>query len=254
MDEKCPVSSDDSFIDVCSVTEDDSLASRLRSEVLLPEQNEPVQNMFESFDSIIKNVTPPRKLDGQSHSDKKSSSGKHQKMCKSLSDQCLRKNQSSDRKRKLSYSITSSPESSPDKKIPKLTIKMRRDPILETMEESLSTAKRIEGKLEEFESHMLKHCHRKRRNSGKLPPRSPIHCTPRSPIHAPKSPLHCEKTCLNSGQSSIAPKTFYPLSSSHTFPKKLRLKLGDQSFSISIPQPNDFSQVQTTGHYDQHHS
>lgn len=264
--EKCVINSDDSFIDVCSISEEDSLANCLLSEAQVQQDRcEPVQNIFESFDSIIKNVTPPRKTEGQCHShesEKKSSVNKHQKMYKSLSDQCLRKMHNSDRKRKLSYSIMSSPESSPDKKIPKLTIKMRRDPILETMEESLSTAKRIEGKLEEFESHLLKHCHRKRRNSGKMPPKSPIncsshsppkspiHCTPRSPLHGPKSPLHTDKTSLKSVQSSIAPKTFYPLTSSHTFPKKLRLKLGDQSFSISIPQPHDFSQVQTVEQHE----
>jgi hypothetical protein len=50
---------DDSFIDVCSFSEEqqgDSLAHRLKSEIT----QEPVDNMFESFESIIKNVTPPR--------------------------------------------------------------------------------------------------------------------------------------------------------------------------------------------------
>ncbi|XP_063399629.1 uncharacterized protein LOC134684276 [Mytilus trossulus] len=235
---------EESFIDVCSFSDEqqeDSLANRLKSEIHHKTDDEdedgetsdqePVDNMFESFESIIKNVTPPRKLGSQPQSDKK--------FDKSYSDQCLRllnKSKNREKKRKLSYSIMSSPETSPDKKIPKLTIKMRRDPILETMEESLSTAKRIEDELEsqiQLENHMLKqHCHRRRRrSSGKTSPRSPVNSA-HSPTHSSKSP--------------IAPSTFYPLSNNHSFPKKLRLKLGDTSFSISIPQPNDFSQIQTS--------
>jgi hypothetical protein len=223
---------DDSFIDVCSFSEEqqgDSLAHRLKSEIT----QEPVDNMFESFESIIKNVTPPRKVDDQNehHSDKKIPESKIDNFNRSISDQCLKllnKNHR-ERKRKFSYSITSSPDTSPDKKIPKLTIKMRRDPILETMEESLSTVKRLEDELESKMKCELTHSkhHRKdarrRRNSGK-PPNSPLHTSP----------------------SQNAPSTFYPLSNNHTFPKKLRLKLGDTSFSISIPQPNDFSQVQNS--------
>ncbi|XP_052064281.1 histone-lysine N-methyltransferase KMT5B-like isoform X1 [Mytilus californianus] len=232
---------EENFIDVCSFSDEqqeDSLANRLKSEIHHKTDDadetsdqEPVDNMFESFESIIKNVTPPRKLGTQQPSDKK--------FDKSYSDQCLRllnKSKNREKKRKLSYSIMSSPETSPDKKIPKLTIKMRRDPILETMEESLSTAKRIEDELEsqiQIENHMLKQsCHRRRRrSSGKTSPRSPINSA-HSPTHSSKSP--------------IAPSTFYPLSNSHSFPKKLRLKLGDTSFSISIPQPNDFSQIQNS--------
>lgn len=224
---------DDSFIDVCTFSEEqqgDSLAHRLKSEI----KQEPVDNMFESFESIIKNVTPPRKVDGQGehHSDNKIPESKIDTFNRTLSDQCLKllnKNHR-DRKRKLSYSITSSPDTSPDKKIPKLTIKMRRDPILETMEESLSTVKRLEDELESKMKCELTHSKhhrkdvRKRRNSGK---------------HSPNSPLH-------TSSSQMAPSTFYPLSNNHTFPKKLRLKLGDTSFSISIPQPNDFSQVQNS--------
>lgn len=232
---------EESFIDVCSFSDEqqeDSLANRLKSQIHHKTDDEdetsdqePVDNMFESFESIIKNVTPPRKLGSHPQSDKK--------FDKSYSDQCLRllnKSKNREKKRKLSYSIMSSPETSPDKKIPKLTIKMRRDPILETMEESLSTAKRIEDELEsqiQLENHMLKqHCHRRRRrSSGKTSPRSPVNSA-HSPTHSSKSP--------------IAPSTFYPLSNNHSFPKKLRLKLGDTSFSISIPQPNDFSQIQTS--------
>ncbi|KAJ8298824.1 hypothetical protein KUTeg_022884 [Tegillarca granosa] len=163
---------------------------------------------------------------------------KKNKMYRAQSDDCLnsysrKQGKHKERKRKMSYtsSYEISPELSPGK-IPKLTIRMRRDPILEK-------------ELEETESNVV---------LFKLEDRPPLHDqSTDSKGHLDQNPLYSPKrldgdTNGSNGDSvgfnndklspTIPTSSFY--SPHHEavkkYPKKLRLKFGDNAIDIPLPQ------------------
>ncbi|XP_033751707.1 uncharacterized protein LOC117335663 isoform X2 [Pecten maximus] len=152
---------------------------------------------------------------------------KNNVMYRSVSDQCLstysRHTKNRDRKRKLSYSVSShydsSPSPSPEKKIPKLTIRMRPDPNLQR----------------ELDQNQSDYVVFKMDDSPRL----------KEPQDKPVDGLHgnnnnndyVKGSNSSNGTNSacIEAKKFYSPNKYYTYPKTLRLKLGNEAIDIPLP-------------------
>ncbi|XP_069132328.1 uncharacterized protein [Argopecten irradians] len=153
--------------------------------------------------------------------------GKNNVMYRSVSDQCLstynRHTKSRDRKRKHSYSVSShydsSPSPSPEKKIPKLTIRMRPDPNLQR-ELDQNQSDYVVFKMDD--SPRLKKPQDKQTDS----------------LHGNNNNIDYVKGCNSSNGSNsacIEARKFYSPNKYYSYPKTLRLKLGNEAIDIPLP-------------------
>ncbi|OWF55654.1 histone-lysine N-methyltransferase Suv4-20-like isoform X2 [Mizuhopecten yessoensis] len=153
---------------------------------------------------------------------------KNNVMYRSVSDQCLTMYSSNtkhrDRKRKLSYSVSSSydssPSPSPEKKIPKLTIRMRPDPNLQR----------------ELDQNQSDYVIFKIDDSPRLkePQDNRVDCCRNNNNDCVKGSNSSHET----NSSGIETNKFYSPTKYYSYPKTLRLKLGNEAINIPLPPYN----------------
>ncbi|XP_060074491.1 histone-lysine N-methyltransferase KMT5B-A-like [Ylistrum balloti] len=145
---------------------------------------------------------------------------KNNVMYRSVSDQCLstynRHTKHRDRKRKLSYSVSShydsSPCPSPEKKIPKLTIRLRPDPNLQR----------------ELDQNQSDYVIFKMDDSPRLK-------EPQDKINNNNDCVKGNNSSQGNNSSCIETKKFYTPHKYYSYPKTLRLKLGNEAIDIPLP-------------------